>query len=570
MFKYPLFIVILIITIFFSCSSGGKSDESETADSCYTIKYINHISLTQPRQALKLLDTAEKKKKLSQTDVNGIRALIYYNGLNMTDMAIIYSYKAYENAKQNKDSLLMLKSLKQLAALYFTESRYAEAIKSATEGLSIAKSFEDKETAAYLLQFMGLSMCESESIDAGFDMLDRSNAIYKEISGNTDEWKNLDNYIYGLSQKANILIEKKQYAEALNILPQIESLLPSLANMPNVADGVLDMRKAEVYALFVMAYWGTNRSAKAHEYAKKCDNTDWCKTADGGQLLLPYFIETKQYDEALKRIKEKKDLLAAGSDTLTHYYVNNLLTCEVTCYEGKGNISKALDISKQIKAMTDSLYLRDKKTKVAELSTLYKTKDMEIQLLIQEQKMSRHNTIFIAVTIMLVILVGFIAVLLYYNRKISRKNKIAAAMISELIEAHDEQRMQKIAEPEPQNIDNEEDNEKVIFDRLDRMIVSKLLFLQPGFNRDTAASLVNISPKHLSALFQRFAKGFPDYINTLRLEYSVCILKSKPNYTIEGISQESGFSSRQTFHRLFVEKYGMTPTEFRSCPGNEK
>ena len=64
MFKYPLFIVILIITIFFSCSSGGKSDESETADSCYTVEYINHICLTQPRRALEILDSAEQKKKL--------------------------------------------------------------------------------------------------------------------------------------------------------------------------------------------------------------------------------------------------------------------------------------------------------------------------------------------------------------------------------------------------------------------------------------------------------------------------------------------------------------------------
>ena len=130
--------------------------------------------------------------------------------------------------------------------------------------------------------------------------------------------------------------------------------------------------------------------------------------------------------------------------------------------------------------------------------------------------------------------------------------------------------MQKIAETEPQTVDSEEDKEKALFDRLDRAIVSQQLFLQQGFNRDEAAALVQITPKHLSALFQRFANGFPEYINSLRLEHSVGILKSKPNYTIEGISQECGFSSRQTFHRLFVEKYGMTPTEFRACPDGEQ
>ena len=570
MFKYPLFTSILIITIFSSCSLGGKSEESETADSCYTIKYINHICLTQPRRALEILDSAEQKKKLSLTDINGMRAIIYHNGLNMTDMAIIYSSKAYESAKQDNDSVPMLKSLKQLCALYFAESRYAEAIISATEGLSLAKALKKKETAAYLFQFMGLSMAETESIDTGFEMLDRGNNIYREMSETTNDWKYLDNYLFGVSQKVNILIEKKQFAKALEFLPQIEDILSSLANNPDVADGVIDMRKAEIYALFMIVYWGTDQSEKAHSYAKKCSNTNWCKTSDGGQLMIPYLIETKQYDDALKKIKEKKDLISAGGDTLTYFYVNSLLAFEVECHEGKGNIRKALDISKLMKTMTDSLYIRDKNSKVAELSALYKTKDMEIQLLIQKQKISRHNTIFIVVIILLVILGGFAAVLLYYNRQISRKNKIAATMIRELAETHDELRMHKITKPEPQNIDNEENYEKVLFNRLDCMIVSERLFLQPGFNRDNAAALIHITPKHLSALFQQFANGFPDYINTLRLEYSVSILKSKPNYTIEGISQESGFSSRQTFHRLFVEKYGMTPTEFRSCPGNEK
>ena len=545
--------------VFTSCN--GSSENPESSDSLYTAEYISNICRTQPQRALELLDTAEQRGLMTPTNVNGMRALIYNNGLNMTKVSMFYANKAYENAVSDNDSTLILKSLKFLTALNFVQSRYGEVVAFATEGLNIAKNYESPEFQAYFLMFMGLSVAETESVDAGIELIDRSIAVYAEIAQRSDaNWNSFDDYYYSLAQKANIFMDKGRYEETLKILPLCESAISRMTD----AEDVADMRTAEVYGMYMTSYWGLNMPEKAHEYATKFNTTNLSRTPKAADVLIPYLLAIKDYDEALKRIKEKRKIIEANGDTLTYYFVNTILECERDCYEGKGNIRKAFEISKQMKVMTDSLYLRENNANIAELSTIYKTKDMEIQLLMKEKEMARHKTIFIVTAIIVIILGAFIAVLLYYNRKINRKNKIAAAMISELTEAHDELRMQKIAEPQPLEAEEETDKEKLLFDQIDRIIVKQKLFLQPGFSRDEAAALAKITPKHLSALFQQFANGFPDYINTLRLEYSVTILKTKPNYTVEGISQESGFSSRQTFHRLFVEKYGMTPTEFRS------
>ena len=545
--------------VFTSCN--GSSENPESSDSLYTAGYISNICRTQPQRALELLDTAEQRGLMTPTNANGMRALIYNNGLNMTKVSMFYANKAYENAVSDNDSTLILKSLKFLTALNFVQSRYGEVVAFATEGLNIAKNYESPEFQAYFLMFMGLSVAETESVDAGIELIDRSIAVYAEIAQRSDaNWNSFDDYYYSLAQKANIFMDKGRYEETLKILPLCENAISRMTD----AEDVADMRTAEVYGMYMTSYLGLNMPEKAHEYATKFNTTNLSRTPKAADVLIPYLLAIKDYDEALKRIKEKRKIIEANGDTLTYYFVNTILECERDCYEGKGNIRKAFEISKQMKVMTDSLYLRENNANIAELSTIYKTKDMEIQLLMKEKEMARHKTIFIVTAIIVIILGAFIAVLLYYNRKINRKNKIAAAMISELTEAHDELRMQKIAEPQPLEAEEETDKEKLLFDQIDRIIVKQKLFLQPGFSRDEAAALAKITPKHLSALFQQFANGFPDYINTLRLEYSVTILKTKPNYTVEGISQESGFSSRQTFHRLFVEKYGMTPTEFRS------
>ncbi|MEG1910024.1 MAG: helix-turn-helix domain-containing protein [Bacteroidales bacterium] len=41
------------------------------------------------------------------------------------------------------------------------------------------------------------------------------------------------------------------------------------------------------------------------------------------------------------------------------------------------------------------------------------------------------------------------------------------------------------------------------------------------------------------------------------------MLEANNSATIETIALDCGFNSSRNFHRLFREKFGMTPTEFR-------
>ena len=41
------------------------------------------------------------------------------------------------------------------------------------------------------------------------------------------------------------------------------------------------------------------------------------------------------------------------------------------------------------------------------------------------------------------------------------------------------------------------------------------------------------------------------------------MLKEHPEYAVEAIAGECGIPNKQTFYRLFLEQYGMTPAEYR-------
>ena len=72
----------------------------------------------------------------------------------------------------------------------------------------------------------------------------------------------------------------------------------------------------------------------------------------------------------------------------------------------------------------------------------------------------------------------------------------------------------------------------------------------------------------ISPLLQTFTgENFNGYINRLRLDYSLVLLKDFKHYTIEAVAIDSGFGNVRTYQRIFRDKYGMTPMEYRKTQG---
>ena len=59
--------------------------------------------------------------------------------------------------------------------------------------------------------------------------------------------------------------------------------------------------------------------------------------------------------------------------------------------------------------------------------------------------------------------------------------------------------------------------------------------------------------------------NFNGYINELRIDYAIQLLKTHPHYTIRAIADEAGFNSAPILYSLFKKKTGMTPYEFKKA-----
>ena len=89
--------------------------------------------------------------------------------------------------------------------------------------------------------------------------------------------------------------------------------------------------------------------------------------------------------------------------------------------------------------------------------------------------------------------------------------------------------------------------------------------LQPDFDAEALARLLDVTPLRLSRLFRNNTPHHTpeDYIDFRRVISAMELMRRQPNYSVAAVAQDVGFSSIRTLQRRMQQAIGMTPVEFR-------
>ena len=91
-------------------------------------------------------------------------------------------------------------------------------------------------------------------------------------------------------------------------------------------------------------------------------------------------------------------------------------------------------------------------------------------------------------------------------------------------------------------------------------------FLHPKITLYEFAKKLQTNTKYLSKVINTYKlKSFRNYINDLRIQYSIERLKKHTNYrnyTVQAMAKEAGFSNRESFSKAFQRKTGATVSDF--------
>lgn len=595
-----LYITGIFILLTVSMTSGCGSGESrpDVADSNISVEYLNSISIDNPERALALLDTAEQKKLLSEFDIARFRCLAYHNGLSDYKNALRYGLEAYSMPEAREDAQVYLSLLEVIADDYYENGNYEESVRLCTEGLKLASDSLFRTEEANLDVALAENLWEFGRKEEAYLKLGEAADILEKEAARSNLYKTADDYVYSLGVYIQSLYSEGRYREAIAMLPRYEKAMDCLESKDDIPDGLVDMRRASAYAAFasMLALEGDNR--KADELYRKLLSTDYSKSSDGGQLLVPYLLARKRYAEALSCLKDEKEYWQANADTLSYDYIDYHLRREHEAFTGLNKTTEALRVANTIQQMSDSLRERDRSAKALELAEIYKTQEQALQLEQQSASILIRNIIIGSAIIFLILAVVFIIRILRYNKTISSKNKVMVKTIDELIGYKDELferqeeviQLKKELDEAKKKTDTEalltetvEDNgesalsempekseslltegDKILYVRMNHEVQARKLYLNPNFSRKDLMAEFKISANKFAMLFKEFAGcTFSQYIQNCRLDYAVKLMRENPQWNFDAIAKEAQMSNG-AFYSHFKRRFGMSPSDFRA------
>ncbi|MEF8806374.1 MULTISPECIES: helix-turn-helix domain-containing protein [Bacteroides] len=571
---------VCILVLLFVHNQFSRADKTIHSDSLYTEKYIRDIYISDSKRALQLLDEAENRKTISLRVINELRSLSYSN-MYMNKLAFMYAKKAYLlDSIYQKDPEHMLKMTVYLAEFSAMMSKYNESMHYALEGIRQAQELGNREARARLFFCMGENNWRLSFKDKAYDYFDRTIELLRGSKEKREMM--LLSYYYGA--KMGFLMNDSRIEEALEVGFEREKQIERLKALPQIPEAYVDGQYSYLYSKLAYIYCMEKKYGQAEQYYQKYLSKKESHTPDGKMYSVPYLMLSGQYEKVIDNCKGFKELMRTQQDTLNEQYLT-VLRHEVKAYLGMHKYKEVAEIRETILAITDSINARDRNNVALELNAMYGVSEKEEYIAEQAFQLRIRNITLCFLACVVVLTLFLVWRLWRFNHIVEYKNRMLAQLINERIsnrkddtqlsEAYGQLAVTSEIEPEvisseelneTDKVSGEEEENKKIFQELNRIVVQDQLYLSPELSREDLAQIVHLNNARFARMIRECTgTNFNGYINELRITYAIKLMKKCPNYTIRAIADESGFNSTPILYNLFKKKTGMTPYEFKKA-----
>lgn len=572
--------LVCILVLLFVHNQYSRADKTIHSDSLYTEKYIRDIYISDSKRALQLLDEAENRKTISLRVINELRSLSYSN-MYMNKLAFMYAKKAYLlDSIYEKDPEHMLKMTVYLAEFSSVMSKYNESMHYALEGIRQAQELGNREARARLFFCMGENNWRLSFKDKAYDYFDRTIELLRGSKEKREMM--LLSYYYGA--KMGFLMNDSRIEEALEVGFEREKQIERLKALPQIPEAYVDGQYSYLYSKLAYIYCMEKKYGQAEQYYQKYLSKKKSHTPDGKMYSVPYLMLSGQYEKVIDNCKGFKELMRTQQDTLNEQYLT-VLRHEVKAYLGMHKYKEVAEIRETILAITDSINARDRNNVALELNAMYGVSEKEEYIAEQAFQLRLRNITLCFLACVVVLTLFLVWRLWRFNHIVEYKNRMLAQLINERIsnrkddtqlsEAYGQLAVTSEIEPEvisseelneTDKVSSEEEENKKIFQELNRIVVQDQLYLSPELSREDLAQIVHLNNARFARMIRECTgTNFNGYINELRITYAIKLMKKCPNYTIRAIADESGFNSTPILYNLFKKKTGMTPYEFKKA-----
>ena len=557
--RHSVYLIIICIVWSLTGCGGGNSVRQipHLGDTPYQSDTILVTYATNPERALRLLDSALLLGNISDYRGQFIRAKIYCKSLmeQRQDSAILIckSLLTHDSVRNNPTEL------ENIYDMLITTSRikpdYEAYLHWATLKATLCQQ-QGEETEHWRTEAdIGFLMTHLGQVDEGLAKLD--DAISRlDAPGSIDR---MDAFIIAVKRKINALNDLQRYTDVIPLAQRIldrldhyeqhakdyaeDSYRLSWSDHPNDRDRYLDFSRAQAWGFLAQAHAYNSTPQKAKEYLALFDNSGYGKTFMGRRMIAPTQIALGMYDEALTTYDEVERRMAG--DTLNEDYAI-ILHSRAIAARAKGRTAEALDLQTRyanlVKIVSDNLHASE----AHDYAARYHAQEQQLEIQEKQAEAERSHIVSLAVAVIAVLAIVFAIYFFRQKRIVSEKNRALVRMING-------------TPPEPVKNDNPD-----LFNDIDTTIRNEQLYKNVNLQRQDICDRFGISRHTLNDLLAEHTNGlsFPQYVNNIRLEVALRLLRDEPTKTVSAIATEVGFTPAN-LREQFKRKYGMTPADYR-------
>ncbi|WP_073410126.1 helix-turn-helix domain-containing protein [Flavobacterium johnsoniae] len=473
--------------------------------------YQNMLHQSPMNLRLKYADSmvlAAVKSKANELigSANLSKGIVYYSQKNYVK-AYDYYIRANESISKTDNDYLIYKTKYHIAQIKYYLGFYDEAISLFNECIAY---FKRNQPRPYLNSLHSLSACYNKAGDYSRCSQTNTLGLAECERLKIPEMELFFRHSEGINQ-----FFLNNYHTSIQMLQEVLPQLNSMTEFANVSIANFYIGKN---------YWKLQLPAKAVPYFKKVEKA---------------FIEKGYIRPDLREVFELMIKYSKKENNLKSqlYYIDQLLKAD--------------------SVLTDTnTYLMGK------IHKQYDTK----QILIEKEKIQQQlvKEKYYDVILISIVVVLFSAVIYgtYNHFEIKKRNKIKFDL---LLQKNENNSLQKQSPDKFEITDISQETVQHIIRHLERFERDKK-FLQKEITLAMLTVRFNTNSKYLSkVIYHRSGKRFADYINDLKIDYLVELLRNSSvhrNYSISSLAEEAGFTSTPRFTNAFLSKTGISFSYF--------
>ena len=208
------------------------------------------------------------------------------------------------------------------------------------------------------------------------------------------------------------------------------------------------------------------------------------------------------------------------------------------------------------------------------------------------------------ISILIILIIGFMLTIIYVNHQtssivkvnqhlvesqkelmeknkrqeetISQQSKQATQLIRDLTKLKEQMRAKDVvaqlcAQAEDRQLDLKQlqsMSDEVLLAWVDERMEKTRMYCDPNLTLKSVANSLGLTQKRLQQILKNDSryKNLSEYLNEKRFLLACRLLRDEPQWTIEAVAKEVGFSNRLMLHEMMKKRVGLTPAQYRDTP----